>query len=460
MVLRESPAKATVIATGLFAGGILTGALAGSAAVARAQDPYAHLDLFARVLTTIQQDYVETVPTEVLVDAAIRGMVSELDSQSRWLDAEQLQHLRDEAQGTTTGLGIEVATGPEGVEVVRVMPDSPASRDGLAEGDQILEIDGRTLAGLDLGEIQARFHGERGEATRLKVLRPGWETPRTIDTTRDRVRRRVVRGERLPGDAVYVRLAQFQEGVAADLAAEVEQMAGPGGVEALGGLIVDLRDNPGGLLSEAVAVADLFLDDGIIVSTRGRTGSPEDVHRATVGGFPPELEVVVLINGLSASASEIVAGALQDTERALLVGEHTYGKGTVQQVYLHATGLAPPGSVVGAGGAEGEAVARDAALKLTVGRYYTPSGEPVAAVEGRRPDELVPWPRTATQVDRLRDKIGALELQATDRAEIDELLATLSAPEGQRAQIQWDRSARERLAHDPQLQRALALLTR
>ncbi|MEZ4235987.1 MAG: S41 family peptidase [Myxococcota bacterium] len=445
-MLRESPAKATLVAATLFGGGLLAGAMAGSAAVARAQDPYAHLDLFARVLTTIQQDYVEDVPTDVLVDAAIRGMISVLDPQSRWLDAEQLQSLRDEAQGTTTGLGIEVSAGPQGVEVVRVLPDSPAQRDGLAEGDRILEVDGQTLAGLDLGQIQDRFDGERGESTRLKVLRQGWEQPRTIDTIRERVRRRVVRGERLPGDLVYVRLAQFQEGVAADLGAEVEHLAGEGGLEALHGLVLDLRDNPGGLLSEAVAVTDLFLDEGVIVSTRGRTGQPDEVHRATLGGFPPSLPVVVLINGMSASASEIVAGALQDTGRAALVGEHSYGKGTVQQVYLHATGLVPED--------------RDAALKLTVGRYYTPSGQPVAPQEGRRPDELVPWPRGPDAVEQLREKLATVEMGEGDREEVEALLQRLSGPDGARPRIAWDRAVGDRLASDPQLRRAIERLSR
>lgn len=438
---RESPSHATLFATGLFVGGLLCGALAGRAAVARAQDPYAHLDLFARVLTTIQQDYVEPLPTEVLVGAAIRGMVKELDNQSRWLDSDQLQDLRDDAEGTTTGLGIEVSPSERGVEIVHVLPDSPAQRDGLAEGDRILEVDGEALAGLDLGEIRERFEGGRGEATQLTILRPGWDLPRTISTVRDRVHRESVSGHLLDGKVAYVRLTQFQEASAADLQAEVEHLAiSSGGVDGLAGLILDLRDNPGGLLSEAVAVSDLFLDEGIIVSTRGREGAPEEVHRATIGGFPPDLAVVLLINGMSASASEIVAGALQDTHRAELVGERTYGKGTVQQVYLHAT-------------------PEDAALKLTVGRYYTPSGAPVAAEEGRTPDHEVRYPRVATPVDTLRERITALPaIEEAQRAEILALLAQVDQPDPPRARIPWDDAVTSRIPSDPQLQAAIALL--
>jgi carboxyl-terminal processing protease len=438
---RESPAYATLFSTGLFVAGIVTGAVTGRAAVARAQDPYAHLDLFARVLTTIEQDYIDQVSSDELVEAAIRGMIGRLDHQSRWLDSEQLESLRDDAEGTTTGIGIEVATDGEGVHIVKVEPDSPAARDGLAAGDKILEVDGQALAGLDPDAIRERFDGDRGQAAELTVIRPGWQSPQTIQTVRDKVHRDSVTGALLAARIAYVRLAQFQEGAADDLEAEVEHLAKPvGGVGALGGLILDLRDDPGGLLSEAVAVSDLFLDQGPIVSTRGRDGAHEEIHRATVGGFPPELKVVVLVNGMSASASEIVAGALQDTHRAELVGEHTYGKGTVQQVYLHAT-------------------PEDAALKLTVGRYYTPSGQPVAPETGRLPDHVVPYPRPLTAADRLRAEIASLQVDEAERTEllglVDEAVPAQDPP---RAHIPWDEPVAQRADSDPQLQAALALL--
>jgi carboxyl-terminal processing protease len=444
-VQRASPTYATLFASALFTGGLLCGALAGRAAVARAQDPYVHLDLFARILTTIQQDYVEEIPPEVLVSAAIRGMVTELDSQSRWLDPDQLQELRDDAAGQTVGLGIEVGSTDNGVEIVSVLPDSPASRDGLVEGDQVLAIDGQQLEGLGLEEIRKRFAGERGAPTELTVLRSGWNEPRTISTVRDKVHRESVSGHLLQArGVVYVRLSQFQEGSAADLQAEVEHLAASGGVDELRGLVLDLRDNPGGLLSEAVAISDLFLDEGVIVSTRSR--GEEEVLRATLGGFPTSLQLVVLVNGMSASASEIVAGAMQDTKRGVLVGERTYGKGTVQQVYLHAIS---PLELERQG---------EAALKLTVGRYFTPSGAPVAAEEGRTPDHEVPFPRQPSPADQLRARLQSSSLPSSDRSELLALVDALPPGPAVKAQIPWDEPFDKRLRGDPQLVAALALL--
>ena len=202
------------------------------------------------------------------------------------------------------------------------------------------------------------------------------------------------------------------------------------------GLVLDLRDNPGGLLTEAVAVSDLFLDEGLIVSTRGRhEDEAGEAHHATSGGFSQDLEVVVLVNGMSASASEIVAAALQETGRGTLVGTHTYGKGTVQQVYRHAG---------------------QTALKLTVGRYYTPSGEPVAAREGRKPDIVVEAPTEGSAVAALRATLDEVEMDDEQRASIDALIGDLHEPDRESLPIAWSVPAAERVAHDPQMQAALA----
>lgn len=425
------------MASGVFLAGIVCGALAGRAAVARAQDPYARIELFARVLATIQRDYVEPVDTDRLVDAAIRGMMRELDHQSRWLDPDQLQALRDDTEGTTTGFGIEVARTDEGVAVVAVLPDSPAARSGLSEGDQILSIDGQPLAGLDLDQIGERFDGERGERAVFQVLRDGWDQPHELQSERDKVRRDTVHGELLPQEVAYVRLSQFQDGVAEDIEAEVHHLAEKaGGLSKLSGLILDLRDDPGGLLTEAIAVCDLFLDEGVIVSTKMRTPGDE-VHLATPGGLPQSLDVVVLVNGMSASASEIVAGALQDTGRGILVGERTYGKGTVQEVYQHTP---------------------DTALKLTVGRYYTPSGQPVAAETGRLPDHVVAYPREATTKTALKEALAEVTLSDGERLRLAALVDELPDEDPPRPDIPWDRPARERLTEDPQLAAAWELL--
>jgi C-terminal processing protease CtpA/Prc len=347
------------VATALFATGLLCGAVAGRAAVARAQDPYLHLDLFARVLTTVRQDYVEEIPTDRLVDAAIEGMLTELDDQSQWLD-----------------------------------------------GDQVRD------------------------------LRAHWEDPVPADDRGAPAARPPVWAEPVPGRAgvVYVRVAEFQDDCAGDL---VEAVAGAVTAGAApGALVLDLRDNPGGLLSAAVAVTDLFLDAGVVVRTEGRHPSDREEHRATAGGFPPDMPVRVLANGMSASASEIVVAALQETGRALIVGERTYGKGTVQQVYLHG---AP----------------EDAALKLTVGRYTTPSGAAVAPREGRPPDLEVPWPSAPTKLDALGDRLRTASLPEEQRAELLALVHGLRTESVRRSVIPWDQPLAIRLDTDPQLQAAL-----
>jgi carboxyl-terminal processing protease len=443
-VNRDSPAAATLLATGLFIGGVLAGTLAGNKAVARAQDPYANLDIFVRVLDLIERDYVEEIDEERLIHAAISGMLDELDAQSRWLDPEQSQDLLDETQGTSTGLGIELDMNPSGFQVEKVLPGSPALRDGVESGDTLLEIDGDPLEGLDPHVATQKLSGPRGETAVLTILRDGWTQPRQVHTVFDQIHVPSVDSALLADRIAYIHLSQFQEGSAREVEVALDNLADQvGGLTALGGLILDLRDNPGGLLTQAVAVSDLFLDEGLVVSTRGRSPSHGDAileeHAATAGAIPPELDVICLVNGMSASASEIVAGALQDTGRGTLVGEPTYGKGTVQKLYKHVQ--------------QGKA-----ALKLTVGTYYTPSGEPVASGEGRAPDHEVLYPRRHSVLDELDERLSALSLTDAERASLREVTDEISLPPPPPRDIPWDTPVSERLPEDPQLQRALSLL--
>jgi len=436
--MMDPPSRGALKVSALVTTGMLCGALAGNAAVARVTDPYEHLDLLARVLTTVETDYVEELPPDVLVEAAIEGITEALDAQSRWLSAEQLQDLQDDAEGAHTGIGVAVRRDQVGVEVVEVLPGSPARRDGVQPGDRIIAIDGHELDGLSLGDISDAFDGLRGEKATLTVLRDGRSDPLTIATVRDRVERPAVAVEAL-GSVAYARVEQFQDGVAADLLDQVHAT-----VAEPEGLILDLRDNPGGLLSEAVEVSDLFLDDGLIVATRARPGSALDLdeHHATPGGFAADLPVVVLVNGMSASASEIVAAALQDTGRAVLVGERTYGKGSVQKVYTHLDPSTPDA---------------EAALKLTVGWYTTPSGSPVAPREGREPDVPVAYPRSTGPKQRLLARVDTIDDEAL-RAELANLAAELPDDPSARPSIPWDEPASDRLGSDPQLQRALDVI--
>ena len=211
-----SPARATLLVTTLFVGGLLVGATTGVAAVARAQDAYAHLDLFARVFSAIERDYVDPIPPEVLVEGAIEGMVRKLDRQSRWLSARQMQNLQEDTEGASTGIGVEVMPTDDGVRITSVLPGSPAGRQGLSTGDRILEIDGTSLAGLTSDEIEKLVHGARGDAATLTVLPEGAETPREVRTVHDRTSLQNVEAALIDG-VIYARLVQFRQGCGFEL---------------------------------------------------------------------------------------------------------------------------------------------------------------------------------------------------------------------------------------------------
>jgi len=436
--MTDAPSRGALKVSSIVTLGMLCGAMAGNAAVARVTDPYQHLDVLARVLTTVEQDYVDPLPPEELVEAAIVGVMESLDAQSRWLSAQQLQDLQDDAEGAKTGIGVAIRPAEGGVEVMEVLPGSPARRDGVEAGDRIIAIDDTPLHGLSLDDISEAFQGLRGQSATLTVLREGESDPLEIATVRDRVEQPAVEVAPL-GTLAYARIEQFQDGVADDLL-DLTLATVPDA----DGLILDLRDNPGGLLSQAVAVTDLFLDEGLIVATRARPGSAMNLeeHHASPGGFDADLPVVVLVNGMSASASEIVAAALQDTQRGTLIGERTYGKGSVQKVYTHLDPARP--------GAE-------AALKLTVGWYTTPSGQPVAPREGRVPDIEVPYPRELGPKEALLAQLATAPPDV--QAHLADAVAALPDDRPTRAAIDWGVPPAERMAADPQLQRALDHLT-
>lgn len=427
------PARATAVITGLFLAGLVSGSAAGVAAVARAQDPYEGLELFARALTTIQNDYVEEVDTKALVDAAIDGMVDSLDEHSHWLSTSQMRSLQEDTDGAYDGIGVEVKAAEDGVVITKILPGSPALREGLSAGDRILKVNGKDLAGLSIRSVHEEFEGPRGTEAVLTVVRTGWTGPKEIPTLRDEVHVPAVEGAFLAPGLAYIRLVQFQN----EAAKETEEELGKLLIKApIQGLILDLRDNTGGLLDEAVGVTDLFLDEGPIVSTRGRTEAPKDFE-ATPGGLDPTVPIVVLVNGLSASASEIVAAALQDAGRARLVGTRTYGKGSVQSLYRNPD---------------------DSALKLTIARYYTRSGKTIDDHEGRIPEVEVPF-EVAGPARDLEDRLARSELPSDEKAAMLELLAKVAHDPHTPATIAWDTPATERLKSDPQMEAALAELS-
>jgi len=437
---RQTPARAAAVLATLYLTGLGAGAVAGTAAVARAQDPYTDLDRLARFLTVIEADYVEPVSLGDLVDAALHGMTERLDAHSHWLSATEAAELLDETAGQVTGIGVDLRVDAGAAEVVRVLPNSPASRDGVAPGDRIVAIDGQPLQALSPEAVTQALTGARGTPVTVTVARGG--ATADIRTVRDRVDVTAVDGGLLAGGIAVVHLSQFSEGAARDVEAELRRLASRHGAP-LTGAVLDLRDNPGGLLSEAVAVADLFLDEGPIVSTRGRDqleaadGSTRDHHEATPGGWPT-LPLAVLVNGGSASAAEIVAAALQDTHRAPLVGTQTYGKGSVQRLYRHADG---------------------SALKLTVARYYTASGAPVSDHQGRIPDVVSEWPGEPGPRERLRARLAATAIPPADRDALHALVDALPPDPPTVHAIAWTLPFDERAPSDPQLAAAVRALT-
>lgn len=428
-----APRRAIFIAFSLFVGGVLFGAWTGKTSVARAQDPYLGLEVFARVLTTIESDYVATVDSDKLLVAAIKGMVNELDPHTKWLTPEQVRNLRKETEGAYSGIGVELQVIATGAEVTKVFPDSPAQRDGIFPGDLILSIDGQPLGGNTSDELESKFLGPRGSRTVLEIRREGTAESFNLNTVRDQVRIPAIESQLIDNRIVYHRIVQFQEGTSRELERAHNRLVSKKPID---GMIIDLRDNLGGLLDEAVAVTDLFLDEGLMVSTKSRSEG-EFLYEATPGGFPADLKVVALTNHMSASAAEIVAGALQDTGRGLLVGSATFGKGSVQSLYTHPD---------------------DSALKLTIGEYFTPSGEPVAPREGRVPDISVPAERSTGPRDQLHAKIRSLELPADTLSELLALVEQLPVDSSPKP-IDWDANFEAR-QKDSQLARAIAVFDR
>ncbi|MFK7929573.1 MAG: S41 family peptidase [Myxococcota bacterium] len=410
-------------------------AIASTHAVAdREANAYASLDRFAQVLTDIERHYVQEVDEERLIDAAIDGMMNELDPHSRWLDERAYADLRADTEGQYEGIGVEVRTVPGGVRVLRVRPGGPAARDGLLAEDLISAVDGTPIAGMQLAEVSRLLRGPRGTPVRLTVQRGSLPDAVQIRTLRDRIDIIPVQAGILPGNIAYVRLVGFQTDCARRLERAIRQQQRLG---ATAGVVLDLRDNPGGLLTEAVAIVDLFVDSGPIVSTRGRTEG-EQMHTASRGGFGTELPLVVLVNGESASASEVVTGALQDLDRATIIGTRTYGKGSVQSLFRRDRG----------------------ALKLTIARYYTPAGTPVAAETGRVPDLVVPYPAPDDPLASLRARIDALEIAEDQRREVKALIDGLPLQEPEPVLLAWDAPLPARLQTDPQLKAALAEVTK
>jgi len=354
--------------------------------------------LMAEVMDRVRRDYVEPIDDMELMDSAIRGMVSALDRHSEFLDAEEYRNIRNSTSGRYSGVGLEVSTQDGAILVIAPIDDTPAQRAGIESGDEIIEIDGVSVRHSELNDAIGKMRGHAGTVLTIKVRRQDYDDPLTFHLTRQKIKVASVRHEVLQPSYGYVRLSQFNESTADELSRAIDEMSDEVQEQTgamLTGLILDLRNNPGGILDAAVEVSDLFLDQGIIVTANGRTPESRFRHDAEIGDIMDGAVVVVLVNGGSASASEIVAGALQDHGRALIIGTTTFGKGLVQTVMPLSKGRA---------------------IKLTTSHYYTPSGDSIHEI-GITPDIVVDGSReypglsAGATVDRENDAqlIEALE---------------------------------------------------
>lgn len=332
-----------------------------SAAKTDKSEVYRLLELFGDVFERVRSDYVEEASDEELVEAAIQGMLQSLDPHSSYLNKKTFKDMRVQTKGEFGGLGIEVTMEGGYVKVVSPIDDTPAFRAGIEPGDLITHLDGKPIQGLTLSQAVERMRGKVGTDLVLTVRRKDVK-PLQITITRDKIRIQSVRS-RVEGDIGYLRITSFSEQTKAGVVKSIAKLREKIGDD-IRGFVLDLRNNPGGLLDQAVAVSDAFLDRGEILSTRGREASNAQRFHARPGDLASGLPVVVLINGGSASASEIVAGALQDHKRAIILGTRSFGKGSVQTIIP-----------LGASGA----------MKLTTQRYYTPSGRSIQA-KGIDPD--------------------------------------------------------------------------
>ena len=392
MSLKTRGILVLVVGAALGVGLTVGGSLPGGREPAQSKDlSWEQARLFAEVMERVKRDYVEPVDDSVLLESAIRGMVADLDAHSQYLDEAEYQDIRISTTGNYSGVGIEVSTLDGQIRVVAPIDDTPAERAGIRSGDTIVAIDGVPVDPERLHKTIDRMRGRPGSNVKIAVHRETETEPLEFDIRRESIHVASVRSEILDPSYGYVRVTQFNETTPDELSTAIddmmEQVRHRDGTM-LTGLVLDLRNNPGGILDAAVDVSDLFLDSGVIVTADGRTPEARFTKRARRGDILDGASIVVLVNHGSASASEIVAGALQDHHRALIVGTDTFGKGLVQTVMPLSKGRA---------------------IKLTTSRYFTPSGDSIHN-KGISPDVFVEGPGSPPASGASVDREGDLQL--------------------------------------------------
>lgn len=423
---------------GCLLGAITATQLAGpvlAASDASKQDVYQQLDLFGDIFDRIRAEYVEEVETKDLIEAAINGMLTSLDPHSSYLSPDDAADMRTQTRGEFGGLGIEVTQEEGFVKVVSPIDGTPADAAGIEAGDFITHVDGESVLGLTLDEAVDRMRGPVGSEIVITVVREGETEPFDVSIIRDTIKLTAARA-RTEGETVVLRVTTFNDNTYDNLADGLaEEVEAAGGIENVNGVVLDLRNNPGGLLTQAIRVSDAFLEKGEIVSTRGRNPEDGDRYNATPGDLIEGKPIVVLINGGAASASEIVAGALKDHRRAIIVGTNSFGKGSVQTIMP---------------------LRGDGAMRLTTARYYTPSGRSIQNL-GVSPDIIVKQPR---RTDTPEDEENARMTRS--EADLRGSLSNDSLSEDEIRQIEEDRAKAEASAklrdEDYQLAYAIDIL--
>ncbi len=426
-------------AVGCLTGGVVTTQVAApllAQEAAKTTNVYEQLDLFGDIFERIRAQYVEEVDESDLIEAAINGMLTSLDPHSSYLSPDDAADMRVQTRGEFGGLGIEVTLEEGFVKVVSPIDGTPAESAGIEAGDFITHVDGESVLGLNLNEAVELMRGPVGSEIIITVVREGETEPFDVSIIRDTIKLTAVRA-RTERNTVVLRVTTFNDQTYKNLESGLaEQIDEAGGDDNVSGIVLDLRNNPGGLLTQAIKVSDAFLEKGEIVSTRGR--NPEDGERfnATPGDLAEGKPIVVLINGGSASASEIVAGALQDHRRAVVVGTKSFGKGSVQTVMP---------------------LRGDGAMRLTTARYYTPSGRSIQAL-GVSPDIVVEQPRSRQTEDEEEDA----NRRTRSEADLRGSLGNDSLSEDEIRQIEEERAKAEEVAklreEDYQLAYAIDIL--
>ena len=400
----------------------------------RIKSTYENLDLFGDIFERIRSSYVEEIDEEKLIESAISGMLTSLDPHSSYMAPEDFSTMQVQTRGEFGGLGIEVTQENGFVKVVSPIDDTPADKAGVEAGDFITKVDGESTLGKTLDEAVDKMRGPVGSEIIITIVREGIDEPFDISIIRDTIEIKAVKA-RTEGKTIVLRVSSFTSKTYPNLKDSLEkEIKSSGGLENINGVVVDLRNNPGGLLNQAIRVSDAFLNSGEIVSTRGRGTRDSERYNATPGDLTNGKPVVVLINGGSASASEIVAGALQDHQRAIIVGTKSFGKGSVQTII--------PLSSDGA------------AMRLTTARYYTPSGRSIQSL-GVSPDILVEQ-RIRSVEDPEKQNFQRFE------SDLENSLSNDSLTEDERKLLEKERTQQEEIAKmrndDYQLAYALDIL--